>query len=520
MNYTVFIPTAGIGSRLGDETRNINKSLVAANNKPIISHQISLFPSDTNFVIALGHKGNLVKEFLNLTYPKYKFSFVNVNPYEGKGSGLGFTLVSCKKYLMRPFIFMSCDTLVTKKIPPPDHDWMFYSNVKNISEYRSLEVKKGIITNIFEKGRSDKKLKAYTGLAGIYSYDQFWSEMLNGGKKVIEQGESYALRKMIDNQIKAIHSPWFDSGNQDSLQILRKKFRSMDSPNILPKENEAIWFVENNAIKFSIDKNFIKERVQRAKKIQNFVPKIISHTPNMYKYNKVDGEVLSKVISVPLFLKLLKRSDDFWKIKKLNNAKKNAFKKECLFFYKNKTIDRINQFYLKFKTKDKTEIINGKKVPTLELLINKIDWNDISNGIPSRFHGDYHFENILWNNKNNLFTFLDWRQNFSGNLNYGDLYYDLAKLMHGLIVSHDAVNKNQFTIDWGKKEIKYSIYRKKVLKDCELYFAKWIALNNYSLKKVNIICALIFLNIAALHHYPYSLFLHALGKDMLHSELS
>ncbi len=520
MNYTVFIPTAGIGSRLADETRNINKSLVSANNKPIISHQISSFPSDTNFVIALGYKGNLVKEFLNLTYPKYKFSFVNVHPYEGEGSGLGFTLISCKKYLMRPFIFISCDTLVTKKIPPPDYDWIFYSNVKNISEYRSLDVKKGIVTNIFEKGRSDKKLKAYTGLAGIYSYDKFWSEMSNGKKKAIEQGESYALRKMLDNQIKAIHSPWFDSGNKDSLQILRKKFRSKDSPNILPKENEAIWFVGNNAIKFSIDKNFIKERVQRSKKIQDFVPKIISHTPNMYKYNKVDGDVLSKVISVPLFLKLLKTSENFWKIKKLNKAKKIAFKKECLFFYKNKTIDRINQFYLKFKTKDKNEIINGKKVPTLELLINKIDWDDISNGIPSRFHGDYHFENILWNNKDKLFTFLDWRQNFSGNLNYGDLYYDLAKLMHGLIVSHDAVNKNQFIIDWSKKEIKYSIYRKKVLKDCELYFTKWITLNNYSLKKVNIICALIFLNIASLHHLPYSLFLYALGKDMLHSELN
>ena len=119
MTYTVFIPTAGIGSRLNEETKYINKSLVTADHKPIISHQLSLFPNDTNFVVALGYKGRIVREFLQLAYPKIKIKFVNIEPYKGNGSGLGFTLLSCKKYLMRPFIFMSCDTLVTKKIPPP-----------------------------------------------------------------------------------------------------------------------------------------------------------------------------------------------------------------------------------------------------------------------------------------------------------------------------------------------------------------------------------------------------------------
>jgi len=39
------------------------------------------------------------------------------------------------------------------------------------------------------------------------------------------------------------------------------------------------------------------------------------------------------------------------------------------------------------------------------------------------------------------------------------------------------------------------------------------------LKKVRVLTALIFLNIAALHHYPYSLLLYGLGKKMLHNEL-
>ena len=75
MSYRVLIPTAGTGSRLGKFTAFINKSLVGIANRPTISHIIEQFPNDTEFVIALGHKGNLVREFLSLAYPKRKFFF-------------------------------------------------------------------------------------------------------------------------------------------------------------------------------------------------------------------------------------------------------------------------------------------------------------------------------------------------------------------------------------------------------------------------------------------------------------
>ena len=49
--------------------------------------------------------------------------------------------------------------------------------------------------------------------------------------------------------------------------------------------------------------------------------------------------------------------------------------------------------------------------------------------VPSRFHGDFHFKNILWQESKNKFI-LDWRQEFGGLIDYGDLYYVL-KLLHG-----------------------------------------------------------------------------------------
>ena len=46
--------------------------------------------------------------------------------------------------------------------------------------------------------------------------------------------------------------------NLNDLKNTRNKFIKKDSPNILEKENEAIWFVGKQVIKFSADSIFIK----------------------------------------------------------------------------------------------------------------------------------------------------------------------------------------------------------------------------------------------------------------------
>ena len=83
MSYRVCIPTAGTGSRLGDLTNFINKSLVGIANRPTLSHLIEQFPADAEFVIVLGHKGHLVREFVELAYPERQFLFAEVAPFEG-----------------------------------------------------------------------------------------------------------------------------------------------------------------------------------------------------------------------------------------------------------------------------------------------------------------------------------------------------------------------------------------------------------------------------------------------------
>ena len=520
MSFKVCLPTAGTGSRLGDLTRFLNKSLVGISNRPTICHLIEQFPDDVRFVIALGHKGELVREFLALAYPLRHFDFAQVDPYEGHGSGLGLSLLSCKPFLQEPFVFISCDTLVDEAIPSPGQNWMGYARGQRLDQYRTLEIANDQVIAICEKGLGNAHThKPYIGLSGIADYETFWFAMEAGGIEAIQAGEAYGLRAILPQKIQAMPFTWHDTGNIESLNRAREFYREPDEPNILEKANEAIWFVGDQVIKFSDDKKFIANRVKRVNELEGFVPAITGNGAHMYCYAKVEGKVFSEAVNLPLFDDLLKHSASFWRLKKLAQTETVKFNETCMRFYRDKTYERVELFYKNFSRTDGREVINGVEMPLLEDLLDAIDWDWLTDGLAGRFHGDFHFENILWSEKTQKFTFLDWRQDFGGDLSVGDIYYDFAKLLHGLIVSHELINKNLFSINWAENDINFDFLRKQVLVECELHFEKWLELNGYDCKKIRILTALIYLNIAALHHNPYSLMLYTFGKSMLKKEL-
>lgn len=521
MNYDVFIPTAGLGTRLNVLSQNINKSLLPINHKPVISHIIEKFPAAKLIHIAIGFKGNLVKDYLEITYPEKKFNFIKIKNFQGKGSGLGLTLINSINHINRPFYFVSCDTFIDKKIDFNNFDWLAFSKKKDLGQnYRHLRFKKNKVIKILEKKeRKIKGDKIYIGLAFVKNYKTFKIKLRENKRKTQENGEVAVFNDMIKNDFafKPIEVNWHDTGNLSSYLKLKKNKDKL-KVNILQKTNEQIWFVNKKVIKFSQDQNFIKSRVIRANNLKN-VPKIINSKRNYYCYKFLEGRVFSEVQRLSKFKDLLDLSKKFWKIEKLNLQKNKKFIESCENFYKNKTLKRINQFYRSTNIKDQNFIINNKKFEKLSSYIKKIKWDELSKGIPSRFHGDYHFENIIFNQKKNKFTFLDWRQDFNGIITYGDLYYDLGKLMHGIIVSHEIVNKNKFKILIDGKKVKLSISRKKHLVKFEKYFVNWIKKNNFSLKKVYLITSLIYLNIAPLHHNPYNKFLYFFGIYMLRKSL-
>ena len=110
-----------------------------------------------------------------------------------------------------------------------------------------------------------------------------------------------------------------------------------------------------------------------------------------------------------------------------------------------KTLDRVNQFIEKNELSVENYKINGIDCEPVSDLLNKIDWDDLSAGIPYLFHGDLQPENIIYNEER--FFLIDWRDSFGLSTKYGDIYYDLAKLNHALLISGSIVRSNNFSFN-------------------------------------------------------------------------
>lgn len=507
--YKVLIPTAGVGSRLGNHCDHVNKTLVPVANRPIISYIIEKFSPEVELVIDLGHKGELVEEFLTLAYPDREFTFIWANQ-----KGLTADLCDYREIFQCPFIFFTNDAIVTERVPKPDHNWIGYADVRAGQDYRSVVMDSWddkIVRDLGEKG-VHTEAKAYIGICGIHDHKAFWEAMDVAIKEgTTNQGESFALASMVKNQsVRGVGFTWCDTGTVEALVHANKTFSKPDDPNILPKEQEHIWFCNNRVIKFSTDKEFISQRVERAKTLNGHVPAIEGSTPNMYCYLKVDGDVLSNTITTSRFKDFLEWIEELWGDRQLLTSE---VQQVYLSFYKDKTVKRVQEYFDRLGYHDSPQCINGVDVPSVGELLDKLDWGWISTGVPVRFHGDLHFENII--DEGDSFCLLDWRQNFGGLDDYGDLYYDLAKLWHGLIVSHGIIHQGLYEISIDGDVVNFDLLRRQTLIDCETWLQRYLNRHHYDCHKVKVLTALIYLNIAALHHQPYAEMLFHLGKLML-----
>jgi len=301
---------------------------------------------------------------------------------------------------------------------------------------------------------------------------------------------------------------WFDCGNMTSLLRTKKEY-APSSYNILEKEDEAIWFKDDLVIKFSKSKDFISDRIERSMYLpKEALPKIIGVRTYAYAYQKSSGDILSENLSVDVVNDLLD-----WMKKRVWSVRGNPISEEILAsFYNKKSFDRAKLYHSRYEFLDREIVINDKKCPKLCDLLNKINWSQIyQKAIPVNFHGDFHPENILVDS--GKFILLDWRQNFGeGNKEFGDLYYDLAKFMHGLLVSHPMVARNQFSVKWiSEHKVKIDIQSSTSLEEAKKAYYKWLDENEFDIPHVELLTAIIFINIAALHEQPYGEFLYLLA---------
>lgn len=518
---TVLITTSGKGTRLGNLTSFTNKSLVRIGKKPALSYIIESYPRNTEFVITTGYYGSHVSQFLQIAHKDRDIKIVNVDRYEGDGSSLLASMFAAKHLLQKRFVFHCCDSIISQSESLElNENWCFSSKSKSAEHYRTHDVRDGDVVCIKEKGESYTEL-AHVGVIGVKNYKEFWKNAENLIKN-FPNDQSLSDCHVVNNLIKSGFKfksrscEWLDIGNIKSLQDARKNIN--DKFEILDKDDESIFiFDEKFVVKFFHNVNSVTNRVERLKQLGKFGPKLIAHTENFYSYEYIKGIEASKIKSEQELTRLINDLfDNFWIYQNQDYNFQNSVRK----FYIDKTIDRAELFYNKSSFRDQTVYVNGKKIDKLSDLIKRIPDEVLVTLYSYRFHGDLVLDNIIVGDKTKL---IDWRQDFCGNISDGDIYYDLAKFNHSLVINHEIVSKGLFTYQENNKSktksVSVDILQKHLHSSFKNKFKEIVESKNLCYNKVELISALIWINMSPLHDIEFGKFLYYFGLYKLNEAI-
>ena len=509
-NFKFCILAAGKGTRNND-VDGLHKALLPLENKPVISHIIDKLDKKVEVVIAVGYKSNQIKTYLDAVYTDRKITYVDVDNFDGEGSGPGYSLLSCKDELQVPFIFTSVDTLVKEDVVFNfvGDNWLGVSEVsmENSMDYCLVRGSKYLDDLYYGTGN-----RAYVGMAGIHDYKDFWNALED--RKILK--DEYQVIHGFDGleNIKLIDFTWYDTGNNKSYHETKKVFSNDVVAN---KSDEAIFIDRGKVVKYFNDSEKAKLRVDRTKYLNGNCPETTMINDNMYVYDYVDGEMLSNISDEKLMRKFLDDCQENLFVKK-EVKNKSEFVSNCEEMYECKTKERVLK--LSDTKLDKVSVINGVKVKPIEEMLHDIDWDWFYEiATPSYFHGDLQPENILYDKGKDKFVLIDWRQRFGNSIKIGDVYYDLGKLYHAIMINGQSILKDMFSYEIKGSSGTVEFYAKSNLVYFMDVFKKFCSDNEYDWEAVELLGILQYFNICTLYDNfkdgRYGNFLFLYGKYLL-----
>ena len=449
----ICILTAGKGSRMGPLDKDINKALLPVKDKAIISHIIEFFSPDDEFVIGLGYLGEQVKDYLTIAHPEKIIHYVNIENFEGVGSGPGYSLLCCKEFLQEPFYFVPCDGIFEGDLKSaPNGNWVGTKQVRNeeSENYCNLSIKDGIVVEIKDKEKCSEDYVAFTGILYVKNFEEFWNSLEDTSIVKGEHQISNGFRGLMEGPgLFGVEMNWTDLGELEKY----RNFKRDENAYNFEKINEFTYFVNGKTIKFFSDEKNIRDRNSKSILNQKVFPKIIDKKEQFFSYEFFPGETFYSCGNFELFKNLLSwLKENLWEKK---NVDSKIMVDLCTKFYYEKTLSRIEFFESLNPNYQYPTKINKVKVIPLPEIIKKIPWELLFEGIPTFIHGDLQFDNIIYNKKLDKFLLIDWRQDFAGKLEFGDLYYDIAKLYGGILLNYDFIKKGLFKFSQSDKEVTY-----------------------------------------------------------------
>lgn len=504
----VIIPTAGTGSRMGNYTKHLNKALLPYKEKPVIAHIIDQFPIDTHFIIPIGYLAEQVKEFCQLAYPDRHITFHEVD-WTSERAGTGYTLLQCKDLINSPFWYVTCDTYFNESVVDKVSIFDCYF-AKQIPEkeshlYTMFRVDNNEVKEITFKRSQPDTWRAWTGLMYIHDWAYFFHDLesLPDNKEFIEVIQPGVKYKELDT--------WLDFGNPECYYTELTKSRKFD----FTKRDEITYICNNRVVKWWLDNSIPEKKYRRTLANPSVFPDNCNYSGNFMSHDFFPGQTLYEFNNPVVFGELLK-----WLKNTVWLTVEQDITSAALDFYKNKTLKRIDQFLEKYPNLPLVTHINGQEVKDYKYYLDKIDWDYLATiTLPAVIHGDLQFDNLIISSDKE-FKIIDWRHEFSDVVEYGDIYYDLAKLLGGFIINYASIKNHNFDYEIDGTEVTLSIPS---IDNIDLYqkeLQEFVLEQGWDYKKVQQLVPIIFWNMSPLHTAPFDMFLWYIGIRLFHESLA
>jgi len=489
-------------------------ALIPINTKPLILYHLEFYRNfDCKVYLIVNQKDTeRIEESVNLT--EFKFEIFEVPDSHGVNESLHFALSKVPDSVQTvvnlvtsiPLHFPEAQTVILDKHLSYNNDW----SCINIDHEQ---------TTFLFKLQSEKHLgHAFTGIFNINT-----DILHNAVNQVVQESDlmeviAYLNKEQTDNnKLKFILEDWIDAGHE--INYYQSKLKLISSRSFNSVSVNELGILKKQSTNYTKLKNEVEFISSVPAQLSVLFPRIIDGFT--YDSEKKSGSYSMEFYGYPNIAELQlfwDLKDEVWTrifldfeyvfklfIKHGYSIGKQAY----LDFYIGKIDERVQEFYNQLDDEYKYLI-------TEDLKINGVLYNGFSkfkNKLFERIeqlysendfcvvHGDFCFNNLLYDVPHRLIKLIDPRGSFGNKYKglFGDIKYDLAKLLHSAVGGYDYLVNNLYKINFDEKNISYDVFYKdnsSIIADKAQQLVNNLG---YSVKDIMLIVGTLFLTMPPLH---------------------
>lgn len=429
---TLIILAAGRGTRM-PRGGIVPKALMPLSQKAALSWNIDGLANmyDDVVVVASAENASIIQEYCDLVHSRVDINVVIDDNPCGPGGSLHCAMENMRDF-NRNVLLTSCDTLwhhymeacTTMSL---DESWMSIAAMPIADDDLARWCRVSVDGEILDKTTDEPTVRTvYTGLGFVLAEDVATfsaaiESQLDFGNMDVQVSAGFANIPM--HAEPSTGWGWLDIGDAAAYKQAVLVVDGYD----WSKPDEVTYVIKNNVVVKMWRDMALADRRKKAAIARDLTAAVVpdcelSKTGTFLSYPYMQGVSIYEASGdAAVYMHMLAWYDE--QLRDSVNITHDVRYEAARDFYFSKTQRRIDM------------LISGKRVAQqlFDRIVESSGYSLVTKNVePGAFHGDFAFGNILYtpgDGPYDNFIAIDWREDFAGHINWGDMRYDVAKML-------------------------------------------------------------------------------------------